>query len=166
MYLWLWFETADGERWLKRRNAAEQRKFIERQKAESERLDKLKRETSTVHSTYVILVERLAAVSKAGDLRYVVAATQAQLREWSIAMRNCIAGYSADVSQTYTPLVGVYDQDEQLIANISINIDPHSGAATVRELQIRRGRSYHARWGSQINGDLAEVLATAAVQCA
>ncbi|WP_328990403.1 PcfJ domain-containing protein [Kribbella sp. NBC_01245] len=162
----VWFETADGERWLKRRNAAEQRKLIERQKAESERLDKLKKATSTVHSTYVLLVERLAAVSKAGDLRYVVAATQAQLREWSIAMRNCIAGYSADVSQTYTPLVGVYDQDERLVANISIKIDPRSGAAAVHELEIRRGRSYHTRWSSQIHRDLAEVLATAPARCA
>ncbi|MFB6724896.1 hypothetical protein ACFCV3_32265 [Kribbella sp. NPDC056345] len=157
----VWLETADGQRWLERHNAGAQRELIELQKVESDRLSRLKRETAVVHSGYVRLVERLASVSKTGQLRYVVAATQDQLRKWSTAMRNCIAGYSADVSQTYTPLVGVYDQDETLIATIEIKISPRTGAASVRELEIRRGRSHRTRWSSQIHRDLAEVLAPA-----
>ena len=139
-----WLHTAAGAAWVARRRRADAAALAHEQKNAARKLAQLEKEQAAVARTYTSALEtntRLNA-EQADGLRVVIASRQSQLRDWSVQMGNCIAGYDLDIARTHTLLLGVYDDTDDLVANAEIRIGFESEEPSLSQLEVRRGRSH------------------------
>lgn len=128
-----WLLTENGATWLTKCDAAEQKAQQRRSALREKELAQLSLHQKVLHSLYQSTTDALANTTFPSGFSYQVATERSQLNEWSRTLHNCIAGYSLNVAQTHTLLVGVYER-HTIIANVEILMDPDDKVVHVGQI--------------------------------
>ena len=151
----LWLQSPEGQQWNARVEAqVEKRVLRETARAEEEaisaqeRIAQLREEREQQARRARTLRASMGKVLGAAEdilkdlsdeFTHTIAKDQQTLVQWGAAMRNCIAGYTADPINTRTLLIGTYDGHE-LVATSEVQLDldqNHSLSARLIQLECR-----------------------------
>lgn len=151
----LWLQSPEGQQWnaqveaqvekkvLRQRARAEEEaistqeriaQLREEKKEQARRARTLRASMSKVLGAAEDILERLS-----DEFTHTIAKDQQTLAQWGAAMRNCIAGYTADPINTRTLLIGTYNGHE-LVATSEIRLDldqDHSLSARLIQIECR-----------------------------